>query len=521
MNKLSSLAGLAAGLLAAAIPSAAAPFNPKPLSDDLVLPMPDGGGMVFRPVLIGGGGGPFACRQFTIGDRTGGFKEYPTPVVLGGALPVTNAVGRADWAYYVGKYEVTERQYRAILSPGETNNVSDLPVVNVSWYDAQDFIRRYLVWLMKEAPDRVPCCGELPAYLRLPTEAEWEFAARGGAAVDADRFDRRHPYDGVLSRYEWYSGPASSHDKIKKAGVLLPNPLGLHDMLGNVAEMTESLYRIEYYQGRTGGFVARGGSFRSPEANLRSSLRSEQPFFNARREPVRQDELGFRLVLVAPLYTSRAAIKDFEAAWNAYRQTRPTPTTAANALNPTAAQTSFQLSDALQALDRLDTELKKTQGVSADAFNHLGLLKASFGNVESLILKAEADSASAWAKIAAYTGWFLARELKKVPASEKVMDLTKQAGGGEAELEVYRQRHAQLLDNIKGASAQYGTTLGELAKLDPAVVRQGFAQYEQHLIDLGAAEQIKANRLVLKQYEEFQQTRRLDMEKWKQELEKL
>jgi hypothetical protein len=100
-----------------------------------------------------------------------------------------------------------------------------------------------------------------------------------------------------------------------------------------------------------------------------------------------------------------------------------------------------------------------------------------------------------------------------------VIELTKQAGGSQAELDIYSDRHARLLENIEGASAQYGLIVAELGKLAPATVRQGFEQYEQHLVRLGAAEQLKVNGIVLKHYEQYAQARRLDMETWMQELQ--
>ncbi|MCP4130945.1 MAG: formylglycine-generating enzyme family protein, partial [bacterium] len=134
-------------------------------------------------------------------------------------------------------------------------------------------------------------------FLRLPTEVEWEFAARGGSVVDATHFDKKHPYPGPLTKYEWYEGPKSSHSKIKKIGILKPNDLKIHDMLGNVSEMTSSFYRVEYYQGRMGGFVSRGGNYFTSKNKIRSSMREEIPFYkniSGDINPARQKTLGLR-----------------------------------------------------------------------------------------------------------------------------------------------------------------------------------------------------------------------------------
>ncbi len=235
-------------------------YNPKPYHDDLILPMPNNAKMVFRSVFIGEGDKPFALKEFKVGDMAGGgFKEYPTNVAIGGAFIETNPQGQKDWLYYIGKYEVTEAQYYSVIDPG-TNSNSQEPIRNISWFDAQEFIKKYNIWLFKNAKNKMPKNENAFGFLRLPTEVEWEFAARGGSEVDATHFDKKHPYPGPLTKYEWYEGPQSSHSKIKKIGILKPNDLKIHDMLGNVSEMTSSFYRIEYYQGRMGGFVSRSRS---------------------------------------------------------------------------------------------------------------------------------------------------------------------------------------------------------------------------------------------------------------------
>jgi formylglycine-generating enzyme required for sulfatase activity len=255
--------------------------NPQPQAGDVVLPMPGGRVMAFRPVCIGEGNASYAWKRFRVGDPAGGYKESPTGVALGGAFKVAQSAAE-DWCYYIGKYEVSEDQVFAVLqSPKEFEN-SSLPVRNLSWFEASDFLKAYNQWLYDNAPKDIPSHGGVPGFLRLPTEIEWEFAARGGSEVDSAGFDRKIPYPiEQLAEFEWFSGPTSSHNKVKKIGLLKPNILGLHDMLGNVAEMTGTLYQIEYYQGRSGGYVAKGGHYFTDAQQLRSSLRTEQEFYSA------------------------------------------------------------------------------------------------------------------------------------------------------------------------------------------------------------------------------------------------
>lgn len=509
---LTCLMVLTAGLAAAEKD----PDNPKPAADDLILPMPDGGSMVFRPVYLGVGDDPFGMKEFKMGDRAaGGYKEYPTVAVLGGSF-IGEKDGKQDWLYYMGKYEVTKGQYNRFMTPALEGDTCEA-ASNVSWFDVQDFVNRYNVWLYEQARDKLPVLDESPAYVRLPTEQEWEFAARGGSQVTPAVFDKKHPYSKGLGRYEWFSGPKSSHDKLKKCGLLSANPLGLYDMLGNVSEMTVSPYQIEYYQGRIGGFTARGGNFRTPGKSMRASQRVEQPFYRNTGEAARQKELGFRLVLSVPVFAGSATAAKLSDAWESYRQTRNIPSTAAQSTAPIAQKTSFSMDDALKSLKQLSDLLKDNPSTPPEAMDQLGLLNASFGDMQSVILKAETDSASAWVRMASFTAFFLRGELKKIPASERVIEISKQTGRT-ADIAVYEARHRNLLANIDDATAQYGVIMGELAKIAPEKVKTGFDMYEKYLIELGLTDQIKVNRLVFEQYTEYAQTHRLNMDEWQAQL---
>ena len=80
--------------------------------------------------------------------------------------------------------------------------------------------------------------------------------------------------DGKINQYEWFGGTQSSNSKINRIGVLLPNPLGLHDMLGNVSEMTLDAFRLNKFDrqyGSAGSYVIRGSDYMQPESDLRAA----------------------------------------------------------------------------------------------------------------------------------------------------------------------------------------------------------------------------------------------------------
>jgi formylglycine-generating enzyme required for sulfatase activity len=183
--------------------------------------------------------------------------------------------------FYIGKYAVTQAEWQAVMGNNPSKFTGDRrPVESVSWNDAQAFIAK----LNRMTGRRY----------RLPTEAEWEYAARSGGKNEkwAGTSDPSQ-----LSNYAWYS--ENSGQKTHAVGTKKPNGLGLFDMSGNVSEWVQDLYGEVWYeespkdnpQGpRTGNArVLRGGSWAAGAWNLRDALRLwyDPAFWD--------DFLGFRL----------------------------------------------------------------------------------------------------------------------------------------------------------------------------------------------------------------------------------
>ena len=156
-------------------------------------------------------------------------------------------------AFYLGKFEVTQSQWVAVMGHNPSSlEVPSNPVDTVSWDDARYFVGKLN---QMEGTDRY----------RLPTEAEWEYAARAGTEnpyfFSDDTFG--------LDHYAWFDG--NSGETIHPVGQKNANAWGLHDMLGNVSEWVQDWYDENYYsqaspvdpQGPSSGEyrVARGGSY--------------------------------------------------------------------------------------------------------------------------------------------------------------------------------------------------------------------------------------------------------------------
>jgi hypothetical protein len=284
-------------------------WNPVPLTDDLVLPMPCGGAMAFRPVGTPNSDGAIGDISVLLGQEGGDQpflnglrRSYVSGAFSNGADPMSKGI------FYIAKYELAQAQYNAVVSAEcllkEQRKLDFLPATNLTKLDFESFGEIYTVWLLKNAADALPKTGDVTAYLRLPTEEEWEFAARGGLAVDEPLF--RAPLPPIptgLSQNEFIAsaGNDSTGGKVQIIGTLKANPLGVHDMLGNVSEYVLTpfaLVRHGRLHGQAGGAVKRGGNARTPLNRISSALRQEVAPFDLISKTVTKDDFtGARFVL--------------------------------------------------------------------------------------------------------------------------------------------------------------------------------------------------------------------------------
>lgn len=291
--------------------------NPKPMADDVILPMPCDGRMVFRKVEAPSDG-PLDDYAVSLGgtDEGRGYNEGAHTAYIAGAFPD----GKNLRYTLMAKYDVTELQWSAVMDDQcpQPSLMKRMPKTEVAWIDATVFADKYSQWLRKNAAARLPKDGTEMGYVRLPTEVEWEFAARGGMKVSPSEFkDRLPPMSDGLARYVWFAGSQSANGKVQLAGLLEPNPLGLFDMLGNVDQIAFGPYhlnKLDRQQGQPGGFVVLGGNYLTAEQDIRSSYRQELPFYDGAL-PRRSRTTGFRVVVAGPVLTSPGKLKEVQSAW--------------------------------------------------------------------------------------------------------------------------------------------------------------------------------------------------------------
>ena len=250
-------------------------------------------GHVFRDELRSGGEGPqmvvIPAGSFRMGDATSDFCEDEE-------LPVHDVHIARPFA--MGRYEVTFAEYDRYAEatgkekPDDSWNTGrgNHPVIHVNWEDAQDYVE----WLSQETGKNY----------RLPSEAEWEYAARAGTTTEyywGDRPSGRH------ANGSGYGGwPSDGYEYTAPVGSFLPNRFGLYDMSGNVEEWVEDCWH-DGYEGvpadgsaRTladGGDcyrrVLRGGDFDSKPDRLRSAYRYRDWLWESTHYT---SSYGFRLV---------------------------------------------------------------------------------------------------------------------------------------------------------------------------------------------------------------------------------
>lgn len=191
-------------------------------------------------------------------------------LVPAGTYTMGNGTSAKVEAFYIGKYEVTQREWNTVMpdTPRNTSCGLDCPVESVSWDDVQKFISKLNQLSGKN--------------YRLPHEAEWEYAARWGG------FDLKYSGSSNVDAVAWYLD--NSGGATHKVGLKLPNGLGVYDMSGNVMEWTEDAYDSLSY-------ILKGGSWGGTETTQSTTYRF---FHSPSAYDLYNKYFGFRLAIPNP-----------------------------------------------------------------------------------------------------------------------------------------------------------------------------------------------------------------------------
>ncbi|TCV67619.1 MULTISPECIES: formylglycine-generating enzyme family protein [Pseudomonas] len=501
--------------------------NPKPLPDDVSLPLPCEGQMVFRYVyilaqgtlddreislgypfsegeagyqqsFISGYRRDFINGQFTLKDLPTDWNKTITPL-----MPKTDAkTPLKPMLYFIGKYEVTARQYAQVmaqaqsLASGEAAPACEtlqadlpqgvagrLPKVKLSKFEAERFSAVYSAWLMKYHKDLLPVSGRGTSaedgglgFVRLPTEVEWEFAARGGQAVsrqdlEGRLFPRRlegSESDGPLADWAVFNqvaGGTGQAARLMPIGTKLPNPIGLFDVVGNAAEMVQESFQLVHAgrrQGAYGGFVVKGGNYLEGEGTLFTGMRREYPLFAADGTEQSNETTGFR-VAVGALSAPRSRYKELFAQW----------------------QKEGRLASLTDAIDDADDPTKRLDSIIAASVDprlqaELGLVNEELKRNVSLIAQQREEAAGNLIQSSA---------LVAETVNNYNIRLTNLQNSRQAALDAKDEASAQLfataIDNgrsaLDGAVAIYIDNLATGTRYTDAVIQAQFQRIKEEL----------------------------------------
>ena len=228
---------------------------------------------------------PVPAGSVQIGSDNEVFSEAPRH-------PVT-----ISSAFFMGTFPVTQMQWDCVMADNPSAfRAPDHPVDSVSWDHAISFCRR-----VSEKSGR---------NVRLPSEAEWEYACRAGTpsefffgAWGPFRDDSEVPPDlqRLLCCYSWFD--LNSNDQTRAVGMKKPNPWGLHDMLGNVWEWCADVWHSNYLGAPTDGSAWISGEDTQPRRCLRggawdmNAFRCRSCYRSFDHRDLGTDRFGFRVVV--------------------------------------------------------------------------------------------------------------------------------------------------------------------------------------------------------------------------------
>lgn len=513
-------------------------YNPQPQAGDLVLPMPQGAELVLRPITVPGAGfWGSRERVIQLGDAGGGAFEGVQRSLVSGSFQDPQS---ADWTIWLAKYELTKGQFVAVMgadalaaasgNPVDQNyaqlqgralrQAQVMPLAWVSHQAIEDFLRSYNLWLFDpQHPQRrqaLPMVDQVPGFLRLATEEEWEYAARGGlAALRGGSFNDRLPFPTrQLNEFGWHVGNAKN--KPRPIGMRKPNQLGVHDLFGNVHEMVAGIFRPEIWQGKPGGVPVRGASVSTPAGEVRSSYRTELDVYawNPETEQIelrRTFNIGARLALGSNVVVSSGMRNRLEQEYAEYRKTLRRETPVGRSLDNLVSQATSQL-------DTVDGVLQRLLEHYPDAQQQVETIRGYVDNARGRLLEAQRESVRSLLQDAMRNATnfsvLISKRVRLDTAMETASKLLTISTRYQTQVDSVRK---SLDENAEAAAEQYQAYLEKVARMgefESDFREQAFRTMQQKTL---STRERKALELSTKHVRICHEKRAVETEAWREE----
>ena len=288
-----------------------------------------------------------------------------------------------------------------------------------------------------------------------------------------------------------------SQKKIQIIGTKKPNPLGIYDMLGNVSEICFDPFRLNYHQGRSGGYVVRGGDlFLLNPDNIRSSFRLELPFYKG-RETQKSPNTGFRVVINAPLMSTQKRIDEIRKKWKEEGE---------------KGKLKFTLEEANQRITALydkltDKKLKR----------EVAAIKSSYEKMVRQVNEVEERDALTYIRLGTYIAGTTSLLISRKKVIQSILDGKVDLQDGDA-----RNKYQNLIEKtdskINENLSMYGNVVENLYKKmvdSQDIVDKSYEMYQENLSIKNLENQIQISKIFIQHAKNFRQW---DMELWIRDL---